>query len=70
MLFFKCCPRCKGDIYVNKDAYGLFMECLQCGFAKDLPGVAGRSAQEPAHESETVVPLPATAVDEQLDRAS
>ena len=36
MLFFKSCPRCKGDIHVNQDIYGRYKECLQCGFMEDV----------------------------------
>jgi hypothetical protein len=39
MLYFKSCPRCQGDVYVDADAYGAFAKCLQCGFARDLPSV-------------------------------
>ncbi len=36
MLFFKSCPRCKGDIHFNQDIYGRYKECLQCGFMEDV----------------------------------
>ena len=70
MLFLKCCPRCKGDVYVNKDTYGLFMECLQCGFSKDLPDRVGAvSAEEPDRPDEAVA-QPVEVTEERLDRAS
>ena len=31
MLDFKACPRCKGDVQKNRDYYGEFRQCLQCG---------------------------------------
>ncbi len=37
MLYFKSCPRCKGDVNVDSDSYGTYARCLQCGFARDLP---------------------------------
>ena len=29
------CPRCNGFMYTNKDVYGEYAECLQCGFMED-----------------------------------
>ncbi len=36
MLYLKACPRCHGDIKVNKDIYGTYKECLQCGYMLDV----------------------------------
>ena len=35
MIFFKACPKCQGDLYFDRDVYGLFFKCIQCGFMKD-----------------------------------
>jgi hypothetical protein len=32
MLYLKSCPRCHGDIKLEADVYGQYLECLQCGF--------------------------------------
>lgn len=32
MLYLKACPRCRGDVKYERDIYGPFLECLQCGF--------------------------------------
>ena len=32
MLYLKACPRCRGDVKYERDTYGLFLECLQCGY--------------------------------------
>ena len=37
MFWFKQCPRCCGDLYQDRDHYGPFVSCCQCGFSKDLP---------------------------------
>jgi len=37
MLHKKCCPRCEGDVSLNKDYYGYYLSCLQCGWSKDIP---------------------------------
>ena len=31
MLKLKNCPRCRGDMHSNRDLYGPYSECLQCG---------------------------------------
>lgn len=35
-LKLKSCPRCRGDLHFSSDMYGDFVECLQCGYMKDL----------------------------------
>ena len=37
MLELKACPRCAGDLHKNRDLYGNYVSCLQCGYMKDLP---------------------------------
>ena len=35
MLYFRSCPRCKtGTIELDRDFYGPFLTCLNCGFSK------------------------------------
>ncbi len=36
MIQFRSCPRCKGDLHMDWDDYGMFLNCLQCGFYRDL----------------------------------
>ena len=31
MFSFKACPRCKGDLYHDRDGYGAYTSCVQCG---------------------------------------
>jgi hypothetical protein len=31
MFWLKGCPRCGGDLYRDRDIYGQFVACLQCG---------------------------------------
>lgn len=34
MLWLKTCPRCRGDVYTEKDifeTYETYLKCLQCG---------------------------------------
>ena len=30
------CPKCGGNLYLDKDHYGWYEQCLQCGFTCDL----------------------------------
>lgn len=36
MMRFKSCPKCGGDMLVDKDQYGWYEQCMQCGFLGDL----------------------------------
>lgn len=37
MIWLKACPKCaKGDLYLEKDMYGEYIRCLQCGYTRDL----------------------------------
>ena len=36
MFWFKQCPRCSGDLFEDRDQYGTFITCMQCGFIKDV----------------------------------
>lgn len=36
MLMLKSCPRCRGDLYRDRDQYGWFLLCLHCGYMRDL----------------------------------
>ncbi len=37
MLQLKACPRCRGDLHTNRDLYGNYTQCLQCGYMRDIP---------------------------------
>jgi len=30
------CPKCRGNLYLDRGYNGWYEECLQCGFIKDL----------------------------------
>ena len=36
MVFYRSCPKCRGDMHIRKDVYGDFRECIQCGLLQDL----------------------------------
>jgi hypothetical protein len=33
------CARCNGDVYINRDEYGWFVQCLQCGYHSELVNI-------------------------------
>ena len=39
MLRLKSCPRCKGDIVRDRDQWGWYEQCIQCGYLRDLQNV-------------------------------
>ena len=41
MLYFKPCPRCRGDMKLDRDLYGSYKLCLQCGYMIDIADVQG-----------------------------
>ena len=36
---FKSCPKCNGDMLINRDSDGWYQWCLQCGHQHDLTDV-------------------------------
>jgi len=37
MIKFKACPRCsQGDLILDRDAFGRFLQCIQCAHIVDL----------------------------------
>ena len=41
MLWLKQCQRCGGDLYLEHDAYGQYLTCLQCGHHVEIKQQAG-----------------------------
>ncbi len=35
-MWLKGCPKCGGDLYKDRDVYGAFVSCIQCGMHKDV----------------------------------
>ena len=52
MIYFGACPKCQGDLTLNRDGYGSFFSCLQCGLMRDVESkplaVARRKPMVPA----------------------
>ncbi len=49
MWRFKSCPRCKGDMFIDRDLDGWYEQCLQCAYRgelKNLKEFKEQSAQQ------------------------
>jgi len=44
-LRLKSCPRCKGDIMLERDRWGWYEQCIQCGYLRDLENPAEEEGQ-------------------------
>ncbi len=42
MASSRSCPRCRGYMQNNRDIYGEYRECLQCGYMEDPPSPGNR----------------------------
>ena len=40
MLQLKSCPKCSGDLAVDRDIYGWFRQCIQCSYIQDISEAA------------------------------
>jgi ribosomal protein S27AE len=34
------CPRCQGDLFIDKDLDGWYEQCLQCGYRREMRAIA------------------------------
>lgn len=60
MWKLKTCPRCQGDLFLDKDLDGWYQQCLQCGYRRPLKPIAEPSREQPVPEAER---LPMSGVD-------
>ena len=42
----KSCPRCDGDMFIDRGLYGWSEHCLQCGYARDLRSTVNLGQQQ------------------------
>jgi hypothetical protein len=35
------CAKCGGSVYLDRDQFGWYEQCLQCGFISDLENTVG-----------------------------
>jgi len=48
------CKKCQGALILDKDEFGWYEECIQCGFTRDIPLVT--SADKSL--AEEIIPVP------------
>jgi len=55
MWRLKGCQRCGGDVFIDKDEYGWYQECLQCGRRFDLSSMVKAKTQPAVAKKEPVL---------------
>lgn len=55
MWKFKSCPRCGGDMFIDRDleGYGWYEQCLQCSYRCPLKKLEEFKEQPPATHTES-----------------
>ncbi len=43
---FKSCPRCDGDMFIDREQYGWYEDCIQCGYGRDLIDIVELGQQQ------------------------
>jgi DNA-directed RNA polymerase subunit M/transcription elongation factor TFIIS len=61
ILRLDSCPKCKGQLLLEKDNYGLYQQCLQCGYLHDLQAFPVLDSEKTEDEKELVGSRHATA---------
>ena len=54
ILRLKACPRCKGDLVFERDSWGWYEQCIQCGYLHDLQSEYDIKQQQPQDEESLV----------------
>lgn len=48
----KSCPRCDGDMFIDRDLYDCHEQCIQCGYARELIDIVELEQQQSCGENE------------------
>jgi hypothetical protein len=64
MMKLHGCKKCQGTLILEKDEFGWYEECMQCGYSRDLP--LDMSFNEPLDEK----PITVTVVDQSREAAN
>jgi uncharacterized protein YbaR (Trm112 family) len=48
MIKFKACPKCRGDLFLQSDHYGKYLQCFQCARIFDLEALPKVHRQQEA----------------------
>ena len=55
MWRLKGCPKCNGDIFLEKDFDGWYERCLQCGYNQDLETIVEVKEQPSVRKREPAI---------------
>ncbi len=55
MWYFKSCPRCKGDLFIDEDPDRCYEKCLQCGYERELIRVAAKRSSLNENEKSGII---------------
>ena len=55
MWQLKSCPKCHGDVFLEKDISGWYQRCLQCGYNKDMMPLVEVKKQPSGRKKELVL---------------
>ena len=55
MWKLRACPRCGGDVFIDKALDNWYMACLQCGYQKELREIAAPKIETPEREKMPVL---------------
>lgn len=61
VIKFKSCPKCSGDLYLNRDCYGSYLNCFQRGYIKDLDSLENPVTKKPVPVAAEAMDLPLAA---------
>ncbi len=53
----RSCPRCGGNIIIDRDYHGWYEQCLQCSFMKDLKIIYQKKADSATAEKDHREPV-------------
>ena len=53
-VYFRDCPRCGGDVKRNRDHYGEYHQCLQCGYMLDIDKTPDKRSHRLSEHAKTV----------------
>lgn len=69
---FNACPKCRGDLELRRDIYGIFVSCIQCGLQRDLdaPLPDALDSDRPTAAAKKAPVVPGPGVSEGLLRAA
>ena len=61
MWKLKTCPRCQGDLFMDKRLDGWYQQCLQCGYRREMKPIA--EVKHAQHGTPAIERLPSSGVE-------